>query len=151
MTAKEKKVYLRQYRWYRKEELQLLYEIRQIKASALPKSAGFQGVSGGDTERDLSDWAAKWDEAERKLAEIMVKAAAARIRIEEDIARVDDVRERMVLRGHYIQGKNFAKLGRELGYTERHMWTLHKLALQHFEPGAKDGRPEKKINDTVTA
>ena len=32
MTIKEKKNYLRQYRALRKEELQILYEIRQIKA-----------------------------------------------------------------------------------------------------------------------
>lgn len=138
MTIKEKKNYLRQYRALRKEELQILYEIRQIKASALPKSAGFSGAGGGSGERDLSDWAAKWDEAERRLAETMAAAAAARIQIEEDLENVKDVRERVLLRGHYIQGKNFAKLGRETGYTERYMWTLHKTALQHFEPKQKE-------------
>lgn len=138
MTIKEKKNYLNQYRALRKEELQILCEILQIKASALPKSAGFSGAGGGSGERDLSDWAAKWDEAERKLAETMAAAATARIRIEEDLERVEDVMERVLLRGHYIQGKNFAKLGREIGYTERYMWTLHKRALQHFEPKQKE-------------
>lgn len=139
MTINEKKKYLRQYKILRKEELQIMNEIRQIKASALPKSANLAGVGGGSGEKDLSDWAARWDEAERKLAETMTEAAEMRIRIEDDLRQIEDSKERIILRGHYVLGKSLKKIGREIGHSERHMWTLHRTALEHFEPKVKVG------------
>lgn len=145
MTINEKKKYLRQYRGLKREERQLAEEIERVKASGLPHSLGISPAPGGSgTEHDLSDWAAKWDLLERELAAAKAKAADARIRIEHSLQAMEEAQERTLLRSHYVSGQSLEKIAKDMHFSSRQIWRIHKKALQNFSPentaGDEDGR-----------
>lgn len=133
MTIEEKKEYLKSYRKIGRELRSLSEEIRQLRdAWILPGivSDGLPKSSGGS---DLSGYAARLDELERKLREKVAELYKRQTEIEADISAMEDANERTVLRNYYLCGMSWERVAVEMGYSWRQIHRIHGEALIHFE------------------
>lgn len=135
MTIDEKKEYLKSYRKIGRELRSLSEEIRQLRdAWVLPSivAGGLPKSSGGS---DLSEYAARLDELERKLRKKAAELYKRQTEIEANISAMKDANERAVLRNYYLCGMTWERVAVEMGYSWQYIHKIHGRALQNFERG----------------
>lgn len=129
----QKKEYLRSYRKTRAEEKAIRESIEELRLNKMSPSLGVQdGMPKGSGGSDLSGYAARLDELERKLQVKQKKAVILMCNIADSISEMEDVTERTLLRYRYICGYTWEKIAVELGYSWRQVHYIHGKALQNF-------------------
>lgn len=134
MTAAEKRRILKSYAAAKAETDRLLEEIDRVKSSALARGISYDGMPKGSGTNDLSAWAAKWDELERRLYDAYSREAEAIRRIEEGIEAVPDSRERTVLRARYMSGMRIERIAEEMNLAVETTWKIHRKGIMHIWP-----------------
>ena len=128
----QKKEYLRSYRKTRAEEKAIRESIEELRLNKMSPSLGVQdGMPKGSGGSDLSGYAARLDELERKLQVKQKKAVILMCNIADSIAEMEDATERTLLRYRYICGYTWEKIAVELGYSWRQVHYIHGKALQN--------------------
>ena len=128
-----KKEYLNSYRAAVREEKILLEEIQKLRADKMFPSVVNDGMPHGSGGGDLSEYAAKLDEAINDLKEQRLKKVRLYTEIQQQIKCVEDDTERELLMLRYLQGKTWEQVAVEMGYTYRYTTKLHGKALQNFK------------------
>jgi len=130
----KKKEYLRSYRKTRAEEKAIRESIEELRLNKMSPSMGAQdGMPKGNGSSDLSGYAARLDELERKLLVKQKKALILMDGITDSIAEMEDATERTLLRLRYICGYTFEKIGQQMGLSTRHVLRIHGKALRNFK------------------
>ena len=130
----KKKEYLRSYRKTRAEEKAIRESIDELRLNKMSPSLGVQdGMPKGSGSSDLSGYAARLDELERKYMEKLDKAARLICDISRDIEAMDNPTERTLLRLRYICGYTWEKIGQQMGLSTRHVLRIHGKALRNFK------------------
>lgn len=130
----KKKEYLRSYRKTRAEEKAIRESIEELRLNKMSPSLGTQdGMPKGSGSSDLSGYAARLDELERKYMEKLDKAARLICDISRDIDAMENPIERTLLRLRYICGDTWEQIAVELGYSWQWTHKIHAKALKHFE------------------
>lgn len=135
MTVAEKKKYLNCLRNSRPEHDTVLEEITMLRAQRMSAAVkigdGMPRGSGGGG--DLSDYAARLDELERKLDERVTRWVRMYEALDCDIIAMDSPIEQAILRRRYILGEPWERVADGIGYTIRRVTQLHGAALLHLD------------------
>ncbi|MEI3175612.1 MAG: sigma factor-like helix-turn-helix DNA-binding protein [Lachnospiraceae bacterium] len=135
MTIEEKKEYLKSYRKIGRELRSLSEEIRQLRDAWVLPSIVADGLPKSNGGSDLSGYAARLDELERKLREKAAELYKRQTEIEANISAMKDANERTVLRNYYLCGMTWERVAVEMGYSWQYIHKIHGRALQNFERG----------------
>lgn len=137
-TIEEKKAYLRSYIQLKREAISKAELIDYLRQAELGRAVNYSDMpKAGSSQRDLSDYAAKYDEAVTELQEANRKMFE---RMSEIIQAIDDmpadtpaaITERAILRKRYILGYGWEMIAVQIGKTYRHTTRMHGYALEHF-------------------
>ena len=133
MTRQEVRAYLLRYRWNKKRIRRLAEQIEELRTrKAYPGSPSLDAMPHGSNPSDLSDYAARLDELERRLGEEQVAADRAALEIIETINRLTDEDEKSVLTLYYVRGYRWDRVAVEVSYSWRHVLRLRDQAVKHL-------------------
>ena len=133
MTTEEKKEVLRSYRTHLIAAQRIKDQIRVLEASVMGRSVNLDGMPRGSGGADLSGWAAKYDELERKLQREYERQMDAASRIMDGIDGLKDPLEKTVLFEHYIALKRIERIARELHYCEDKIWKTQRKGVTNIK------------------
>lgn len=134
MTNDEKKEYLKSYRRAKAEARSIEESIMELRTNKMYPSIGEQdGMPHGSSGSDLSGYAARLDELERRLQAKRWDCIKLYQEIMGAIMAMTDATERTLLQYRYISGLTWEKIAVELDYSWRSIHYLHSKALKHFE------------------
>lgn len=97
--------------------------IKSPRLDGMPRSGGGNG---------LDDQLARIDALERRLHKERERALAIAEIIQDMIESLEDINQRNVLRMRYLDGLTWVKIGMELNYAERTLYTIHGQALTNL-------------------
>lgn len=133
MTRQEVRAYLLRYRWNKKRIRRLAEQIEELRTrKAYPGSPSLDAMPHGSNPSDLSDYAARLDELERRLGEEQVAADRAALEVIETINRLADEDEKSVLTLYYVRGYRWDRVAVEVSYSWRHVLRLRDQAVKHL-------------------
>lgn len=132
-SNEEKKKYLKAYLNMKKREAELEEEIAELRSRYTGRAITYSDMPKGTNESDLSDYAAEVDRLDRRLLTMQQEAIKIYLQISDAIEKLEDIRERQVLRIRYLQGiKDWDAVGDKIGYSRVHTLRIHGSALLHF-------------------
>ena len=131
MTVKE---YLRQYLTAYHEAQRIGSDIARLRIRyAYPSAIQYSDMpKGSGSERDLSDYMVKVEELQEQLNRKLDECIRIEIQIRTDIDRMEDDRERDLLRLRYIDGMTWEMIAERMGCAVRHVHRIHGRALAHM-------------------
>lgn len=133
MTRQEVRAYLLRYRWNKKRIRRLAEQIEELRTrKAYPGSPSLDAMPHGSNPSDLSDYASRLDELERRLGAEQVAADRAALEVIETINRLTDEDEKSVLTLYYVRGYRWDRVSVEVSYSWRHVLRLRDQAVKHL-------------------
>lgn len=133
MTRQEVRAYLLRYRWNKKRIRRLAEQIEELRTrKAYPGSPSLDAMPHGSNPSDLSDYAARLDELERRLGEEQVAADRAALEVIETINRLEDETEKSVLTLYYVRGYRWERVCAEMSYTWQHIFRIRNKAIRNL-------------------
>ena len=131
MTAKE---YLQQYRHIQREIEDIDRRMAQIRLKyAAPSAINYSDMpKAHNSEHDLSDYIVKMDELTDYMISKYTRLRGIEVDIYKRVDRMENQKERELLRYHYIDGMTWTEIADALDTTERNVYFIHGRALRHF-------------------
>ena len=131
MTAKE---YLQQYRHIQREIEDIDRRMAQIRLKyAAPSAINYSDMpKAHNSEHDLSDYIVKMDELTDYMISKYTRLRGIEVDIYMRVDRMENQRERELLRFRYIDGMTWTEIADALDTTERTVYFIHGRALRHF-------------------
>ena len=131
MTAKE---YLQQYRHIQREIEDIDKRMAQIRLKyAAPSAINYSDMpKAHNSEHDLSDYIVKMDELTDYMISKYTRLRGIEVDIYMRVDRMENQRERELLRYRYIDGMTWTEIADALDTTERNVYFIHGRALRHF-------------------
>ena len=131
MTAKE---YLHQYRNIQREIEDIDRRMAQIRLKyAAPSAINYSDMpKAHNSEHDLSDYIVKMDELTDYMISKYTRLRGIEVDIYMRVDRMENQRERELLRFRYIDGMTWTEIADALDTTERNVYFIHGRALRHF-------------------
>lgn len=93
------------------------------------KSPSLSGMPRGGTPVTLVDLVSDKVDLEKRIERLKAKGKKLKSEIYEEIDSLEDPRYCEVLEAHFIEGLTFESIAEEMGYTERHVYTLYSEAI----------------------
>lgn len=93
------------------------------------KSPSLSGMPRGGTPVTLADLVSDKVDLENRIERLKAKGKKLKSEIYEEIDSLEDPRYCEVLEAHFIEGLTFESIAEEMGYTERHVYTLYSEAI----------------------
>lgn len=93
------------------------------------KSPSLSGMPRGGTPVTLADLVSDKVDLEKRIERLKAKGKKLKSEIYEEIDSLEDSRYCEVLEAHFIEGLTFESIAEEMGYTERHVYTLYSEAI----------------------
>lgn len=129
----EVKSYLQQVRHQEAAAEAIVDQINTLRAGRMSAAAWIgDGMPHAYEPQDLSGYAAKLDELERRLIAYLDEMAARKLRVVEAIEEMTDPQEQAVLIRYYLGGETWDQVAEDLHYTTRQIINIHGQALQHI-------------------
>ena len=131
MTAKE---YLQQYRRIQREIEDIDRRMAQIRLKyAAPSAINYSDMpKAHNSEHDLSDYIVKMDELTDYMISKYTRLRGIEVDIYMRVDRMENQKERELLRYRYIDGMTWTEIADALDTTERNVYFIHGRALRHF-------------------
>lgn len=131
MTAKE---YLLQYKHIQREIEDIDRRMAQIRLKyAAPSAINYSDMpKAHNSNHDLSDYVAKMDELTDYMISKYTRLRGIEVDIYMKVDRMENQRERELLRYRYIDGMTWTEIADALDTTERNVYFIHGRALRHF-------------------
>lgn len=129
-----KKTYLRSYAPAAEAARRLKEEIEQLRLDKIAPALVMDDMPHAHDQKDLSDYAAKLDELERKLIKARFERIGLYTDIFEDIERMEDETEKAVLTYRYLRSYSWEEICVEMGYQWAQVHRIHAKALKSFQP-----------------
>ena len=131
MTAKE---YLQQYRHIQREIEDIDRRMARIRLKyAAPSAINYSDMpKAHNSEHDLSDYIVKMDELTNYMISKYTRLRGIEVDIYMRVDRMENQRERELLRFRYIDGMTWTAIAEALDTTERNVYFIHGRALRHF-------------------
>lgn len=130
---KKKKEYLEQYRKAVRQMERSELRINEIRMKKMHPSFVLDGLPRGSAQLDMSSYAAKLDEENRKY----LKARYQRVKLCEEITdkieRMADENEKDVLTYRYIKLMKWEDIAVKMGFGWQHTHKIHVRALKNFK------------------
>ena len=131
--TKAKKDYLNSYLQMKRDALSKQELIDYIRGKEMGHAITYSAVpGGGSSPRDLSDFAARLDEACAEMEEANRQAVERMTEIIHAINEMEDAEEKELLRKRYIIGEAWKQIAVEMHLSWRTTFRRHGDALEHF-------------------
>lgn len=132
MTDTEKiKKFLKSYLRCRMAAVRLQEQINELRLDRLfPRGIMGDGMPKGSDVGDLSEYAAKIDELERKLLDKMKELIETFAKVQTAIDGLDSEVEKSVLTYRYIRGMKWEEIAAVMSYSWQYIHKIHASALQ---------------------
>lgn len=134
VSNEKKKAWLRRYQYAVKAEQEIALEMEELESQYILPSKAIDGMphgSGGD--KDLSAFAAKYDELYQQVKAALEKRIEIRMEVRNAIEAMEDEAEKILMLYRYIDGKQWEEIAVRMGYTWRWVMQIHGRALSHFQ------------------
>lgn len=128
-----KKEYLKSYQRAVRREAEILDEIQRLRMNKMFPSVVNDGMPKGNSQSDLSEYAAILDEQIQELKEERLEKVRIYQGIEDRIRKMENEDEQRVLRLRYIKGMKWEEVAVEMGYSWKWTHKIHSDALKHFK------------------
>ena len=132
MNNDEKKQYLRRYLEAKRRAALLQTQIAQLQEDATSISVNLDGMPHGNSNSDLSGYAAKLDMLLRKLEAEREEQMFLYQEIKNSVDRVENAVDREILTRRYLLGQTWEKIAVEMNYEYRYLLRLHGRSLELF-------------------
>lgn len=132
LENEKKKEYLWGYRKIKRQLRRLEEELTELRLNKIYPSVVQDGMPHGSGEGDLSGYAAKVDELERKIIKARYKMIRKQKEIQDQIERLSDENEKDVLVYRYVRGMKWEDIAVKMGYSWRRIHYIHSSALDDF-------------------
>ena len=131
MTAKE---YLQQYRHIQREIEDIDRRMAQLRLKyAAPSAINYSDMpKAHNSEHDLSDYIVKMNELTNYMISKYTRLRGIEVDIYMRVDRMENQKERELLRFRYIDGMTWTEVADALDTTERNVYFIHGRALRHF-------------------
>ena len=96
------------------------------------KSTNLSGMPRGGVPITLDDLLADKDDLERRIKKLRAKNRDLKQSVYEAIDTIEDPRYCEVLEAHFVEGLDIKDIADQMGYTERHVYTLYAEAIRSF-------------------
>lgn len=93
------------------------------------KSPNFSGMPKGGVPVTIEDLLSDKMDLEKRIKRLKKKGKEIKESILEEIDSLEDSRYCDVLEAYFIDGLSIEKIAENMGYTERHIYTLYKEAI----------------------
>ena len=134
MTENEKKKeFLNSYLRAKQDVLRLEEQLEELRESKMSLSMANDGMPHGSSKTDLSDYAAKVDELERKITAKRYQRIQTFQNVQNAIEDMEDSQEKLLLTYRYIKGLKWEEIAVRMNYSWRNIHYLHGTALQHLK------------------
>lgn len=130
----EKKEYLRSYLQLKREALSKAELIAHIESQEMGRAIRYTATpTAGSSHHDLSDMAARMDDAVADMIQANDRALKRMREIISAINQMEDVEEKIMLRKRYILGEHWEQIAVEMNLSWRQTFRRHGTALEHFK------------------
>ena len=131
-TLKDKKK--RSLKRYRKnlgciERLEKKLAVTEERITAI-KSPSFSGMPRGGVPVTIDDLMSDKMDLEDRIKRLKAKSRGLKRAVCEEIDSLEDSLHVEILEAFFIDGKSFADIAEDLGYTERHVISLYSEAIK---------------------
>lgn len=134
MTETEKKKeYLLGYICAKKQLERLNEELTEIRINKMFPSYISDGMPHSNNKSDLSSYAVKIEEMEKKILKARYKRLSKLKEIKDKIERVKDENEKSVLFYRYIKDMTWEEISVKMHYSYRNITKIHGRALLNFQ------------------
>lgn len=129
-----KKEYLRSYIYLKRKEQHIAEEIEAVRTRYIGHAITYSDMpKAHDSEHDLSDYIVEVDALLRTLQKRQAEAVVAYRQIEAAVERMEDPKEKELLRLRYLQDMKWEDVAERMTYDLRWIHRLHGKALEHFD------------------
>ncbi len=124
---------LRRLIYYNEKRRSLEQQKEQLRASVTSCTQRLTGMPSGSGEYDrLAAYVARLSELEERYADLLIRLADERLRLESALASLPAQQER-VLRLRYVEGLSWRKISRRTHYSEPHLRRICEAGLRRLE------------------
>lgn len=145
--AVEPRAFLRQIRVIDREIGELGLVRSSLRASLTSPGGMGGGVSGTRDPDRFAAVFARIESIERKMDERIDRLVDMKARAETLIEEIADGDQRTVLRKRYLFGRSWARITREMHYSEPQVYRIHGKAINAFRFVASGKQPEGPCKD----
>ena len=93
------------------------------------RSPSLSGMPRGGVPVTSADLIADKADLEKRIERLKAKSRDLKSAVYEEIDSLEDSRYCEILEARFIDGQTFEDIAEEMGYTERHIYTLYREAL----------------------
>ncbi len=129
----QKKLFLRSYLRDKQAVIRLEEQLAELRANKISPSVINDGMPHGTELSDLSDYAAKVDELERKLLKKRYKCLQSFRKVQNAIEAMEDESEKELLTYRYLRGMKWEEIAVKMGYSWKHMHRIHARAINNLK------------------
>lgn len=129
----EKKEFLESYQRAKRDVIRLEEQLAELRLNKISPSVINDGMPHGTDIGDLSDYAARVDQIERRIIVAKYKRIQIFQAVETRIEAMADEQEKELLTYRYLRGKSWEWIAVAMGYTWRHTLRLHGRSLENFK------------------
>jgi len=149
VTENEARIFLREYRVLKIEVKVIETTIEELRESVIMPASANDGMPRAKySTSDLSDYAAKLEQLERRLSIRMKQAIFKLNMIEAEISKLDDKTEAASLRLHYICGKTWEETAEMMNYSRTQIFRIQADAVRKIAEGME---PETRNRVVIKA
>lgn len=127
-----KKEYLNSYRYLVRECAELDLKLEEIRLDKTSPSLILSDMPKAHNHSDLSDYIVRVEEVEKELLKKRAKKEERYLEILEKIEKLEDDKEKMVLRLRYLSCMSWEKIAVEMCYSWRQVHYFHSKALSNI-------------------
>jgi DNA-directed RNA polymerase specialized sigma subunit len=128
-----KKAYLLSYKAYKQKQKRLEEQLEELRQTEMSPSLIVSDMPGAHNQRDLSDYAAKYDALLNQIINARKHTVERFTEIRQQIELLEDENEKMVLTLRYLRNYNWEKICVEMEYSWKQVHRFHSRALLNFE------------------
>jgi DNA-directed RNA polymerase specialized sigma subunit len=129
----KKKAYLLSYKAYKQKQKRLEEQLEELRQTEMSPSLIVSDMPGAHNQRDLSDYAAKYDVLWNQIIKARKDTIERFTEIQQQIELMEDGNEKTLLTLRYLRHKKWEDIAEEMAYTWQHVHKIHANALKNFK------------------
>lgn len=128
----KKKEYLNSYKGIEREIKLISEKIQALRLDKMCPSMNYSDMPRSGNQTDMSDYAVAYDELMTKYKKARYKRLMLLTKIEREIDKLTEQKERELLFLRYIKGLHWEEICVDMGYGWRQIHYIHAKALSNY-------------------
>lgn len=133
LFKEEKKKFLNLYLEAKRDLIRLKEQLEELRFDKISMSRKNDGMPRGSYVSDLSGYAARMDELERKIIKARYERITVFEAVRDKIESLTEGVEKDLLTYRYLRGMKWEDISEEMGYSWKQVHRIHDKALEHLD------------------